>query len=298
MFSLDIRKVALRAYNILGSLRKAAFLCGVSHMSVSRWTKNLDRKHYTFKNPSSLKSNKVVQSIKCAIECDPFTSAIQLQTLILKSLEIKVSRELVRVAIKRLGFTKKKARFYGVSNGLEEQTLSFIKQRNDFLAENRVFVAIDETAFGRNGPITRGYAPSGNPLFVRKKFPRITTKSLLACVSQNGIISKQLVQGPINSKFFAKFLENLNVDKETVVILDNAKIHHCKIVKDVAIQKNITLLFTPPYSPWFNPIELCFSIIKRHYYKSQKIDDAIDSLKTHHSLAFFKKSLYCNGFEN
>ena len=117
----------------------------------------------------------------------------------------------------------------------------------------------------------------------------------MACVSENGLVSTQQVKGSINTEIFATFIDNLKVDPGTVILLDNVKFHHSLKVKEVAQRRNLELLFTPPYSPWFNPIELCFSIIKRHFYKHNDIHAAINSLQPSHTFAFFKKAMNCTG---
>ena len=39
-------------------------------------------------------------------------------------------------------------------------------------------------------PIVKGYSKVGARLFVRKKIPRMTTVSSIACVSKDGLIEK------------------------------------------------------------------------------------------------------------
>lgn len=58
-------------------------------------------------------------------------------------------------------------------------------------------------------------------------------------------------------------------------MMDNCKIHHTAEVKDVfdnaRDSKGITQLFLPPYSPFLNPIELAFNVIKAKV-KAKKLD--------------------------
>ena len=75
--------------------------------------------------------------------------------------------------------------------------------------------------------------------------------------------------------------------------MDNVSFHHSIKVKELCKSKNLDILYTFPYSPWYNPIELYFSIIKRHYYQYQDIDKAFDSITDDHLQAFFNKSLNC-----
>ena len=58
--------------------------------------------------------------------------------------------------------------------------------------------------------------------------------------------------------------------------MDNVRFHHSKDVLEYFKSRNIDILFVPPYSPWFNPIENAFSLIKKHFYKHGKINEAFE----------------------
>jgi transposase len=94
---------------------------------------------------------------------------------------------------------------------------------------------------------------------------------------------------------FATFLDALDLPNGTVIMLDNVAFHHSKIAKVAADKKGFELLFTPPYSPWFNPIEEVFSIVKRAFYKNWSIKDAFESVNSMHCAAFFKHAFSFKG---
>ena len=48
--------------------------------------------------------------------------------------------------------------------------------------------------------------------------------------------------------------------------MDNAPTHKSKIIKP--LMENINAIYTPQYSPMFNPIEEVFSKLKRDIYNS------------------------------
>lgn len=102
---------------------------------------------------------------------------------------------------------------------------------------------------------------------------------------------KTSIKGSFNTERFIQFLTNDNIPKDSVVLLDNVAFHRSKIVLQCAKDLGIHLLFVPPYSPWFNPIEGVFSIVKRAYYKDYSIDKAFDTVSERHCNAFFQKSL-------
>lgn len=266
----------------------------VSHTTVGRWIKYPERKQYS-KRSKVHKSDTIVQIIKLTIENNPLISLYQLKDIIKDSLHIEVSKELIRLAIKKQGITRKSARFYGCPRNLEETTKSFLVLRDKYLLENREIICIDETSFGRNGQIVKGYASRGKKLYIKKSKPRITTTSYLVAISKTSILLKHESKGSFNTIKFLTFIKNLCLPRKSVILLDNVKFHHSNLIKTYCFENGIELLFTPPYSPWFNPIESCFSIIKRSFYKNQDIDLAFNALNSNHIKAFYEKSIKCKG---
>ena len=148
MYSLDLRKLASHIYRLFLSLRKTATILKVSHTSVSRWLKNLDRKPYHRKPP--LSTEHVIYTIKASLVADPFMSTRKLVALVKDVCCVAVSKELVRTAIYSCGFSRKKAKFFSAPKHLEKQTNDFKDARQRFLNEGRHFFSLDETSFGRN----------------------------------------------------------------------------------------------------------------------------------------------------
>jgi len=56
----------------------------------------------------------------------------------------------------------------------------------------------------------------------------------------------------------------------SVVVMDNASIHHNQAITDLFTTAGVVLVYLPPYSPDFNPIEEFFAqlkaLIKRHFH--------------------------------
>ena len=289
MYSLDLRKLASHIYGLFFSLRKTAAILKVSHTSVSRWLKTLNIKPYKRKSP--LSTEHVICTIKSALVADPFLSTRKLVSLVHDVCNILVSKELIRTAINKFGFSRKKAKFFSVPKQLEEQTKGFKETRNRLLNEGRQVYSLDETSFGRNCKDMKGYSPKGQVLAIKRNQPRITTTSSLVIVSDCEIVSHQEVQGSFNTERFCTFLESLSLPAGSVILLDNVRFHHSILAREIVERKAWYFLFTPPYSPWFNPIEGVFSIIKRDFYKHQDIVKAFGTVNSSHCKAFFHKSL-------
>ena len=61
---------------------------------------------------------------------------------------------------------------------------------------------------------------------------------------------------------FEKVRANYKPNIPLAFIIDNATWHKTKKVKEFCELNNITLLFLPPYSPEYNPIERVWSFLK------------------------------------
>jgi len=61
---------------------------------------------------------------------------------------------------------------------------------------------------------------------------------------------------------FLDAVRDANGDRKVLMILDNSRIHHTNVVTERAEELDIILLFLPPYSPQFNPIESIWKTVK------------------------------------
>jgi transposase/uncharacterized protein YxjI len=298
MYSNDVRNIAVRLYNSINSFRKVAIIIGSSHSSIHRWL-NVLYKPRKIQN-KKLNNSKILDTIILFIKTHPFCSVKDVNNILLKTYNISVSNELVRLTIKKTcNFSKKRARYFSQPKNEQEKLNNFLKKRTEFLNENRKFVSIDETSFGRNFNPSIGYAIKGQRLNIKRPTARITTRTVLTVISQNHHVIYQEKIGSFNTESFCEFLNNLPYPEKTVFLLDNVRFHHSKQVKNLAINKGWDLLYTPPYSPVFNPIEGVFSIVKRNYYKFMNIQKAFACVNDLHIKSFFHHSFSATcKFEN
>jgi len=288
MYPVDRRALASHVYAHVQSLRKAALLLNVSHTTIRRWLVAPQRTIYQRKSP---KLSLIKDVVIAKIVDDPLLTLKALQRCVQDCIGVNVSKELVRLVLCKHGLTRKKARFYGCPKDLPAKTSQFLRDRSDVLSTATRVVSIDETSFGRNIGTAFGYSKRGSKIFIQRSRPRRTTQTVVACVGHDEMIHRKAMPASCNTPRFLQFLKECNLSPGTCVLLDNVSFHHAKIVKSWAVASGIRLLYTPPYSPWFNPIEACFSIVKRLYYKGETIDGSFEALRPEHYQAFFRKAL-------
>jgi len=104
----------------------------------------------------------------------------------------------------------------------------------------------------------------------------------LAAQIDGTLQATQLWEGTCNAQIFNHWLEEslCPVLRENhVVVMDNAAFHKSNQAQELIEQTGATLLFLPPYSPDFNPIEHDFAAIKkrREFHEHETIDSIIKS---------------------
>ena len=101
----------------------------------------------------------------------------------------------------------------------------------------------------------------------------------------------------------SRLLENLSnpliseinsKERKINIILDNARIHHAKIVEKACEILNINLIFLQPYCPDLNPIEDVWRKIKSKIYKSiyKNLNELIEIFKEKYYQIVDSKSFY------
>ena len=85
---------------------------------------------------------------------------------------------------------------------------------------------------------------------------------LIAALTPNGLGALLSVNGAVNGDVFAAYLDQVlgpTLRPGDVVVLDNLSVHKVDGLEQVVKKYGARLLYLPPYSPDFNPIEWAFS---------------------------------------
>lgn len=164
------------------------------------------------------------------------------------------------------------------------------------LYEPGMLVWLDESGCDRRNSIRKfGYSIRGIRPSKRRLLIRGIRYSAIPIMTVYGLFDVFLAEGSINGDRFAQFTETYLVpflmpfngtNPFSVVIMDNASIHHVSDV--VALIQNVgaRLVFLPPYSPDLNPLEPVFGKVKSILKENDIIFQACSSPKALLAMAF------------
>ena len=89
----------------------------------------------------------------------------------------------------------------------------------------------------------------------------------------SGMAALMLLDGPMHGTAFMAYVEHVLVLELTdsgIVVMDNLASHKVAGVREMVEMAGARLLYLPPYSPDFNPIEMAFSKLKAALHKAHR----------------------------
>ena len=110
-----------------------------------------------------------------------------------------------------------------------------------------------------------GRAPKGERLRSGVPHGHWKTTTFVAGLRNSGIAAPFVLDGPIDRAAFETYIQKVLVPelvKGDVVVMDNLSSHKGPRVREMVEAAGARLLYLPPYSPDFNPIEMAFSKLK------------------------------------
>jgi transposase len=124
---------------------------------------------------------------------------------------------------------------------------------------------VDES--GSNQALARDYgrAPRGQRASGAKPVQRGRQVTMVGALGLVGVVAAMMVEGFVDGAAFLAFVQEVLVPQlhpGQVVLLDNLKAHKVAGVREAIEAVGGRLIYLPPYSPDFSPIEECWSKIK------------------------------------
>lgn len=163
---------------------------------------------------------------------------------------------------------------------------------------------LDES--GVTTEMTRRYGWAPRPQRVSEAVPagHWRTLTVLAALTVEGVLASMTIESPTDGEVFLAFLEQVlgpRLQPGHIVILDNLSAHKVEGVRAAVESRGAQLLYLPPYSPDFNPIEQAWSKLKQllRGAKARILDQlqpaitqAIDAITSQNAEAFFRHCGY------
>src|SRR5271167_4514069 len=149
--------------------------------------------------------------------------------------------------------------------------------------------------------MTRNYgrAPRGDRVPEGTPNSHWSTLTMLAALTTQGLQAPMTIESPTDGDVFLAYLEQVlcpRLQPGQVVIMDNLPAHKVEGVRRLIEATGVELLYLPPYSPDFNPIEPAWSKIKQQLRSAKArtvetlesaIVDALAAVTPHHAAAWF-----------
>jgi len=150
----------------------------------------------------------------------------------------------------------------------------------------------------------RGRAPRGERCCAAVPHGHWKTTTFTAGLRVGGLAAPWLLDGSMDGKAFLVYVNRVLVPELTagdIVIMDNLPAHKVAGVREAIEAAGARLLYLPPYSPDFNPIEKAFAKLKALLRKAaartipdlwQAIAEALDVFKAEECRNYFNAAGY------
>jgi transposase len=152
---------------------------------------------------------------------------------------------------------------------------------------------------------TRGRSLIGTRCIGDAPYGHWKTTTFLCGLRTVGLVAPLVIDGPINGELFRAWVEQMLVpalQPGDLVVLDNLRSHKVAGIEEAIRAAGAQLLYLPPYSPDYNPIEQVFSKLKTLLRKAaaRTVDDLwsaigelISQFAPNECLQYIRHSGYC-----
>ena len=127
------------------------------------------------------------------------------------------------------------------------------------------FHFLDETGLRLGYARTHARAVGGQRAYGAVPLTRGRSLKLIGALSVHGLGAVQVLRGALNQRRFAFYVTQClapTLRAGDVLVLDNLAVHQLGGVREWLATRGVALLFLPPYSPDFSPVEQAWSKLK------------------------------------
>jgi len=242
------------------------------------------------------------------LEEDPELYISEVRDKIFERTFTNASMTSVHRMMKSLCFTRKKIDKHAEERYTEYNTIL----RDEFLAKISLFAKEDLCFVDESGIhlllLLRlfGYTRRGRRYTRARQYLKGKKLNLLSAIDYTtGLVAYRITGDNTTTTDFNAFLIEQVVPRVRVggaIVLDNASIHHCYELQAAVEMMGRHLIFLPPYSPIYNPIELSYGFIKGQLRKIRAeisplnlvpaLQHTLHSITPTLTQSWFKKCMY------
>ena len=127
------------------------------------------------------------------------------------------------------------------------------------------FVFLDESGVATNLLRRYGRGLRGERVPDHAPYGHWRTSTFIATLRITGLTAPGVIDGPMDGNSFLAYIEQMLVPTlhaGDIVVADNLPAHHVDGVRELIRAAGAQLWSLQPFSPDFNPIELCFAKLK------------------------------------
>jgi transposase len=193
---------------------------------------------------------------------------------------ISINRSRIYYILKENNITYKRIQKEVIKNHAEkEEKIKALKEEINKKGYTNI-ISIDETRIEENTKPICGWGIKGKYVTMPVKSMKPKSCSAITAISNKKHIHTKFIEykkyinkedkktdHKVNARTFKHFLKELfsklDPNKEYILLMDNAPIHHAKIIKELIKKTRYKIIFNVPYNPKTNPIETIFGAVKK-----------------------------------
>src|SRR3974390_470262 len=269
--SKDIREKVVKAIKGGMSRRQAAARFDVGPATAVRWAKRVETTGDV--SPMQMGGDRRSQRIEAhaavilgEIKTKPDTTIMELRDKLRERHGLSFGYGTVWRFLARHRITRKKK-----TGHASEQEREDVEAAREAWFEGQLdldplkLVFLDETSISTNMARRFGWAPRGERCRASVPFGHRETQTLIAALRIDRIDAPMTIDGALDGAAFLAWVEQAlapTLRAGETVVMDNVPVHKVAGVREAISARGAGVLYLPPYSPDFNPIEESFSKIK------------------------------------
>jgi transposase len=287
--------------------------------SLHRWIQVYKTKKNLQRKPRKSMSYKVKkEQVKTAVNMIDKNEQLTMDELLFnmkqKYKDFNITRQHLGRIIRTNNRTRKRTRHQHFPKERHKKPTDKNKELEDFYNEVNKYpldkiICLDETSVGSHlkPSYSRCYIGKRCVIESNNNFVFRSFTLLVAINNHNSVGKKFYEKGGTTKERIVEFLETQIFPKykNHLIILDNAKSHNNDMVKDAILKSGNKYLFSVPYTPKTNAIEMWFNQIKTYIKKNRdvytfegldkNIEKAIEKVKSQNYKNYFD---YAYGIKN